>query len=1282
MRGAHTLMVPVVMSIVTLLVATAADAACDLPTNLTNLSQCKGSGRDVVITSSGACSAVKVDKSFTGSNALGTVTINKGGRLYVPDQTLQIEVDKIELAGLLQSGTASCPIGTANKTNQVTMTFTGARACTSGNCGGNNKGIFVNAGGQLQLFGLKGTKKLEQSWTYLGQPTDEGDSTLYLADDVATGAGAWQNGDWIAVATTSFSPFETEFVRIKRPEVNDTELGKTKLTLDQHQLQHVHFGGPDPGKPSSANFDAGARWNYGVDERAEVGLISRNIKLTAKVPSDDSDASRYWGGEIKIVKGFSLVQIQGVEIEKFGKDQLGSYPIHFHELGPLAVNTALVSANSIHHSYNKCITVHSTENLTITNNVCARIVGHIFYQEIGDEHNTTYTRNLGLGAMSHDFEIYAATPDARKKLIGEHFWKGDNLAQAASRDFNGYNGLRIPNTDTQDNPTHGSCFKPDPGGSGSAVDPFTSNFVLSSSITPTHRKCSAGEYYAEPASGFWLINPGTKLTDNSIAGCQGVGRAFWYVPPAEVLDKTRFGPAKEQELLGLQFKLVGEFKNNRAHGCFAGLYAETEFGVRSQVLNPRQGGVAGGQPVIAKFEGFTATRIRKRGVWLRPFWYVLSDARLATSTENVTLVTAGGLEGVAPGVWALLENSVVVGVSTNNADRFGPCPYDNSAFRGRPPELGPKSGGHLGCIDQTPIPPGQTFRGGDIVSGGYSDPRRFLIGYMIYDGPVRMENNRFVNFNVDITPLLTDADTTFLSDYSKTFKFPNVPPYDGVNFVYEGDAALGWFQSNQSMYPVSTVGKGFTFTNVDLRHQIYTEVVNVGEFRDGDQNTAIIDLDGSLSGLVLVDKSNQRVSNAGPISLNNLPFNTAFNSVDECSSEGGQNKLFEGRPTGLMSPGSVASLTFEALFPKPDVPDGRHDQKLVFTKDSKDFAGTEFEGYSAMTLLGRDGRGVWEPKVTSGYGYTVKALKGAPPGEQVLGAGIPKVINVTPGDLVKPDIDTNPFYVRLGVCYTSEDKSTNSGHPSSASQFTIQRGYKSLGGGGVPTIVDPKLNLYWNQLNNRFNAETCFDLNSLHPENLGPKGCPAHGVTAMPPGGCQLPSTRGTGVNLNDCIYPTTTLLPADCIDATDSRCKNPLKKQDGSPDLGRYFYDPSTGMLFFYVAQERPNTRGPSPLGSCNADGTGDETCPDFGAQRESFYTCPPEGCVTYVVRLNDDTYTPAESTCTPYPKYEQPAPTPTFRLAYAGTNQVVQRVPPGGEGGNDKKFPHYTDGRGLQCK
>jgi hypothetical protein len=307
-----------------------------------------------------------------------------------------------------------------------------------------------------------------------------------------------------------------------------------------------------------------------------------------------------------------------------------------------------------------------------------------------------------------------------------------------------------------------------------------------------------------------------------------------------------------------------------------------------------------------------------------------------------------------------------------------------------------------------------------------------------------------------------------------------------------------------------------------------------------------------------------------------------------------------------------------------------------------------------------------------------------PPGKQ---AGIPKVITVTPGDVVMPDISsTNPFYVRLGMCYTSENKSQNNGYPTSPEQFVIERGYRSYGGGGIPTDRDKTLNLYWNKLSERYvndqsQKEVCFDLNSANNErNLGPGGCPAHGVTSVPSGGCPSPSTQKKDAFGDDaCIYPTSKLVKAECLDA--SQCGNPLTKTGGVPDLGKYFYDAATGMLFFYVAQEFPNALGPSPLGSCKSDGTGDDSCPDI-AMGETFYACPPQGCITYKVTLNDSTYTPAPSTCAVYPKYAQPAPTPKYRLAYKENNAPVVRTPPGGLGGNDNDFPHYTPAVAPKCE
>ena len=476
-------------------------------------------------------------------------------------------------------------------------------------------------------------------------------------------------------------------------------------------------------------------------------------------------------------------------------------------------------------------------------------------------------------------------------MIEKFWWAGDNLARLAG--YN-YDGLRVYNTDRQDNPSHGSCYEPgDTGELFRRRSPVTKvseagrpvvKFLRCEVRIENNVEVPSGQIYIEAANGFWIVNPGTKLTNNSIAGCQGHGKGYWYVPPTDALttDFVNLG------LDNLKFHAVGEFKNNRVHGCDAGVYGEPEESVVAEQLFPHVGGTKDGRPIILTLDGVTATRNRARGIWLRPTWIVLKHARLATNRENVTLVTSGGLDGNEPGVWQLLTDSVVVGVSENNVGRFGPCPGGD--FIGNP------STGKNGCIDVTRNPNREPT--GDAIGRGYADPNKNFFGYMLYDGPVLVFNDRFVNFNVEIKQHLTKPDKDFLDGFSRGRVIPSQPPSTN-KFVYEGDAAFGWFQSNQSSYPTATSSRGLIFENVDLRHQIYTEGVNIADFNDGDKNTAILDLDGTLTGLIIVDKDGKRIVEdqngklvpaAFPASLNNLPLHhygaRQGGSVDECLGRG------------------------------------------------------------------------------------------------------------------------------------------------------------------------------------------------------------------------------------------------------------------------------------------------------------------------------------------------------------------------------------------------------------
>ena len=68
---------------------------------------------------------------------------------------------------------------------------------------------------------------------------------------------------------------------------------------------------------------------FGVDERGEVAMLTRNIKVQA---SEDA-ATSYFGGHIMAMGG-SKAYVDGVELSRMGQHlTLARYPMHFHLLG-------------------------------------------------------------------------------------------------------------------------------------------------------------------------------------------------------------------------------------------------------------------------------------------------------------------------------------------------------------------------------------------------------------------------------------------------------------------------------------------------------------------------------------------------------------------------------------------------------------------------------------------------------------------------------------------------------------------------------------------------------------------------------------------------------------------------------------------------------------------------------------------------------------------------------------------------------------------------------------
>ncbi|MGA7964738.1 MAG: G8 domain-containing protein [Gammaproteobacteria bacterium] len=1297
------------------------------PPTLSSIDQCAANGNVIVGSKSdGAkpgCARVNAAPS-SATAQFGEIIVKSGGVLTLGPtpasglQPLRVGDICLESGGSFIVGSAYEPQTAASAFKII---FTGNSSDTGSSdpvCQHFKKGIDVTSGATLELYGAKGVPASNGvSWTTLVKPagpmtvgaaaTSTGPTTLYLTADVTKGSEGWKPGDWIVVATTSFVPFDTEFVQIATVTSgsNGVNGASSKVTLAQ-PLKYYHFGSlapspatatcPDPLYPAHTATSTqpaflcdGANRNYGVDERAEVGLISRDITLTAETatiipPSSITNPdiaaatiNEHWGGEIKIHAGFAKVAIQGVRLSKFGKAQLGSYPIHFHEVGDITAapnpGTAnvLVDADSVDHSYNKCVTIHDTSNLTISNMVCARIVGHIFYEELGDadannvadDSGITFQDNLGLGAMSNSFDINpvtlaspSTTTYSRQQLMAEYWWTGDYMTNdPSSSAYISYDGFNIPDTDNWKQATYGSCasYQPNTGELGGFVPP---NGVSTA--------CNPPAVYIEPATGFWIQNPATNLIGDAIGGCQGVGTGFWWVQPQTPIKVNG-------NQVYLTYQRLGTVRGDRVHACYNGFGNDDSIGfVTSGLLTPQTSIAAPpsatAASLIATLDDVTATRNRFRGLWMRPTWYVVKNGHFATNRDNVSLLTSGGIDGNAPGVWELLEDSVLVGLSRNNVDRWGPCP---ARIALNPPEM--HLGGSRGCIDYTPS---STPHSGEIYNEGYQTPFWNSAGYYLYDGPVRVFHDRFVNFNHNkgwtaSMPCtgpgagayyreLDAADCAFLKHYEA-----NQPSPTGLGppTPYEGDAALGWFLSNQNSYPTGTASRQLSFVNTNLRHQVFTKQVNIGKFNDGDKNTSIIDEDGTLDGYGVQLAPNSGTHTVHPISLNNLPFNGTSNSVDECLSRGAQNQQFEGRTSALMSPDSMGTLQFSSLYPylpgdgNSSYPGATnsHWQDVIFTRDdavaSAPPPSTATFHPTMVMQTGRGGLGSNEPKVSNGYGYTVRVSKttapGVPSNQNPNAAGLWKWIDVTLADIVDPNVSlAHPFYIRLGIDYksTSQDGQTVNPPPPATSYFTIERGYKSYYG-TISAIQNPELLKYWTSL-------PCQKLDAQNTANVPSSSNNFQGT---------CPSASGTNQVM--------ALSSATSIEA--------LTNADGTPSLDKYYYNPTTGYLYLNIVQDAPNPIGPSPVGSCDSaydGGTPDPACPDTAAG-ETYYACPKKGCIDYTIAVKSDsnyTYTPGPSTGRPLAANLKPAPSVQNKLVLHGTNTVVTRQ----IALDDQSVPYYT--------
>jgi cell migration-inducing and hyaluronan-binding protein len=469
---------------------------------------------------------------------LGSLTID-GKLSFANNKDLELTTEWILLHGELEIGSEARP-----HTRKATITFTNnVKDEDIGGMGGTNdrsdRGIML-MGGTLNLHGDR-----KNTWTKLAQTAAAGSTSIHVLD-----AAGWRVGDEIVLASTDYDPRQAERRTISAIKGNT-------ITLDK-KLDSMHFG--------KITFD--------VDQRGEVGLLTRNIKIQA---SADAEQAPFYGGHV-MAMGTSKMFVEGVEFNRMGQNlTLARYPIHWHLVGD--AKGQYIRNAAIHDTYNRCVTVHGTNNLQVENNVTYNTVGHCFFLEDGIETGNQYIRNLAIQTKCHTSKPCDPT----------------NLAPFGSTG----DGLNFKTTGQQ-----------------------SKDILIPSDNT---------------VSSFWITNPENTYRDNVAAGSDATG--FWFAFPEHPTGK--FEGTEISRATWPRRTKFREFKGNVSHSNFDSFMgdraprADGGFAVGGYIslVNPADANSAQVESVI---EDYTAYKNRNSGIWARGELHVYKNLKMADNGIGFT----------------------------------------------------------------------------------------------------------------------------------------------------------------------------------------------------------------------------------------------------------------------------------------------------------------------------------------------------------------------------------------------------------------------------------------------------------------------------------------------------------------------------------------------------------------------------------------------------------------------------------------------------------------------
>ncbi|EFJ47175.1 hypothetical protein VOLCADRAFT_92352 [Volvox carteri f. nagariensis] len=207
--------------------------------------------------------------------------------------------------GVLSAGSATEP-----HPAKATIRLKGARDTPDYGIDNNlnlgSKVLAALSGGTINLYGRQVAKR----WLRLGSRASPGDITITMSDP----NHGWSVGDKILISSTSFSWKQSEIRTIASVLKNGSQ-----LLLDS-PLAHPHGARVKayPGGPT-------------VDMRAEVGLVSSNVLITA----DDGESTHSYNGEMfgarVVVSGNSTGRFDNIAMEYCGQGGLSNRSCIFYD---------------------------------------------------------------------------------------------------------------------------------------------------------------------------------------------------------------------------------------------------------------------------------------------------------------------------------------------------------------------------------------------------------------------------------------------------------------------------------------------------------------------------------------------------------------------------------------------------------------------------------------------------------------------------------------------------------------------------------------------------------------------------------------------------------------------------------------------------------------------------------------------------------------------------------------------------------------------------------------